>query len=234
DTVAAVENNNTFTSTFANNLTAGNYELQVVIDGISQSGLSRHFTVIAAPKIVKFGWSRSPVDVGVETSFEWQIDNVTGCTSLASGPKASNGTIGPMRLYGNGSTSTTQWHCKDLDGDRYPSSGYLEATRIVENPTNAQHIDITFTNSDAGSVLFTTEKLIAKASPLVVDGNMTDISSVSFRYLKVGTLDILDTVAAVENNNTFTSTFANNLTAGNYELQVVIDGISQSGLSRYF
>ncbi|MCP4992077.1 MAG: hypothetical protein GY928_40330, partial [Colwellia sp.] len=71
------------------------------------------------PNLVKFGWSRSPVDVGVETSFEWQIDNVTDCTSLASGPKASNGTIGPMKLYGNGSTSTTQWHCKDLDGDRY-------------------------------------------------------------------------------------------------------------------
>jgi hypothetical protein len=222
DTVAAVENNNTFTSTFESDLVGGNYVLQVVVDGISQSGLTKYFTVKAKPNVVKFGWFPSTIDVSVKMSFEWQIDNVKNCTSIASGPKASSGTIGPMKFYRDSATSSTNstyWYCEDLGGNRYPAEGFLEGVRTVTNLANKQHFDISFTNSDTGGVFTTASKLIVKATPLMVDGNMTDISSVSFRYLKVGTLDILDTVAAVENNNTFTSTFESDLVAGNYVLQ---------------
>ena len=197
---------------------------------------ARHIVNHPSPSKVSFQWSPSTVEVGKPTTFEWQIDNVKNCTSTASGLQPSNDKIGPMILYGEGSVSTTKWFCTDLNNNRYPVSGYLEATRTVTNVSMKEHIAISFTNSNTDSIVNIADDFIAMAKPLTVDGELTAISTVSFRYFKTGTLDVLAQVEAVYNAGTteFTSTFGSGLATGDYVLQVVVDGISQSGLTKYF
>ncbi|WP_125784041.1 hypothetical protein [Pseudoalteromonas rubra] len=85
------------------------------------------------PYTARFGWEPKEVAQGQSTSFYWDIRNVRSCTSSVSGAKASSGRIGPLKMDTVGQ-STSRWFCTDLDGGRYPASGYLESTRTVTPP----------------------------------------------------------------------------------------------------
>jgi hypothetical protein len=79
----------------------------------------------AEPKVVKFGWVSNVVEVNTPAYFEWNISNVSSCTSTQTGAKSASGRIGPI-IWTAPRESTTKWFCTDLNGGRYPLTGYLE------------------------------------------------------------------------------------------------------------
>ena len=88
----------------------------------------------ASPDVRKFEWSPAVINVGQYTTFNWEIKNVRRCYSTTSGPglteRATSGSVGPV--FGNvPATITSKWYCIDLNGNRFPAIGYLEATRTV-------------------------------------------------------------------------------------------------------
>jgi hypothetical protein len=97
------------------------------------------------PKLVQFEWASKTVYVGEATTFHWNIENVTGCTALtadtgSSSDRAAAGTLGPW-TYNEPSELVTKWYCTDLMGNRFPTSGYLEATLSVSQAANNGSLD---------------------------------------------------------------------------------------------
>lgn len=102
--------------------------LTLVLSGYLPNALA------ASPDVRKFEWSPAIIKVGQYTTFHWDIKNVQRCYSTSSGPgltqRASSGSVGPV--LGNVPASiTSKWYCIDLNGNRFPPIGYLEATRTV-------------------------------------------------------------------------------------------------------
>nr|WP_275793914.1 tandem-95 repeat protein [Aliiglaciecola sp. CAU 1673] len=88
------------------------------------------------PSVEQFEWIPAKVKVGQPTTFYWNILNVNGCTATTAGNGANperqaTGESGPWVYFETGS-HTSKWYCTDQSGNRYPASGYLEATRTVE------------------------------------------------------------------------------------------------------
>jgi len=183
---------------------------------------AKHRIVYPSPSKRKFEWSPSTVEVGKPTYFDWRIDNVKSCTSTHSGIKAARGRMGPMVFYGQSSASLTKWYCTDLYGNRYPKTGYLEATRSVTNNSNLEHINISYTGSGEGYITTVSDNIIARAESV----NGTVISTVEF--------SIDDAVtwlqAYKENGETSYKVSLGQLSEGAYTLRVRINGITQHGL----
>lgn len=85
------------------------------------------------PKVNKFYWSPSRTTTGRNLYFYWDVENVTSCWSDVSGEHPSEGRLGPYN-FSEPRTGTTRWYCTDLNGERFPTSGYLEASHTVEHP----------------------------------------------------------------------------------------------------
>ena len=91
-------------------------------------------TVGNGPIVNKFTWNPAEILVGQESTFEWNVENVTGCTATTSGngSGSSRDAVGQVAYpFYAAETHVTQWYCNDLDGRRFPAQGFLEATRVV-------------------------------------------------------------------------------------------------------
>lgn len=184
--------------------------------------LTAKHIIYPSPIKVKFKFSPATVEVGEPTSFEWQIDNVKDCTSINSGLQAASGSIGPMVFYGQATESTTRWHCTDLAGNRYPTTGYLIASRNVTNASNIEHIKVSYTGSGEGDITTVVDNVIARAEPV----NGTVISTVEFSIDDAATWHH----AYKENGETSYKVSLGQLSEGAYTLRVRINGIGQHGL----
>ncbi|WP_102798919.1 BNR-4 repeat-containing protein [Bowmanella denitrificans] len=81
-----------------------------------------------------FEWRPAEMYEQEPTTFHWNVPGAKNCYQKGStSPRAPFGTSGPYRY--NESIYTTQWYCKDVNGNRMPGSGYYEATRkVVKHP----------------------------------------------------------------------------------------------------
>lgn len=108
-----------------------------------------------APKVNRFEWVPSTVNVGDVTNFHWNVSNVSSCTSESSGtgsPVAwpAHGTSGP-HIYSAPTQHTSKWYCTDLQGNRFPANknAFIQAILVVEGARA-----ITYLHTDVlGSVI---------------------------------------------------------------------------------
>lgn len=239
------ENGETSYKVTLGSLSEGEHTLRVRIDDITQHGLIKTISVVPEPlilnpKVVRFGWDAEPgevrpettVQVGQQTSFFWEFDNVAGCLSTQSGEQDLKGSKGPFSYYGIGTTSTTQWYCIDLEGNRFPDTGYFEATKVVENNESIKHVAVNYKSNDGSTILKDTEGFTATISQLIG----APVSEASFRVIAMGTTTIISEVIASKdaNSSSFSAHFTELLSYGNYVLQVAINGVYQGGLDTYF
>lgn len=257
---AVKENGETAYKVSLGQLSEGAHALRVKVNGITQHGLIEVINIVPEPikllpEVMRFGWyspeenevwnatnehevwnvtdeNKTTIEVGNPITFYWQIDNVAGCTSIHSGQQDSAGSKGPLTYYGQGTTSLTKWTCTDLEGNRFPEGDeFLEATKIVVNPSNLQHISVSFKNNNDTEEITTINKLIATAKSIDDD---TVVETASFRVVAAG--EIIAEVSAEKKHTTkeFISYFPESFELGNYVLQVAINGLYQGGLDTYF
>jgi hypothetical protein len=103
-----------------------------------------YFMLTLLPNVSQFEWLPSVVKVGQPTTFHWNVENVQACyaPNTTTVERLAQGESGPWSYYEVGEY-TSQWYCTDLYGNRFPETGFLEATRIVEKlsaPENIQEI----------------------------------------------------------------------------------------------
>lgn len=83
----------------------------------------------------RFGWEPENVTVGKPTIFHWDIDNVQECFAVTAGQgsesRRSDFGHSEAYIYYSIGEHISKWYCTDMQGDRFPATGYLEATRRV-------------------------------------------------------------------------------------------------------
>ncbi|WP_448568125.1 hypothetical protein [Thalassotalea ganghwensis] len=86
---------------------------------------------IPSPNVNRFHWQPSQVYVGQSATLVWAFENVENCENEYGESRDVQGSISITRNAPGDYSSN--WVCKDLAGNRYPETGYINAS-VKVNP----------------------------------------------------------------------------------------------------
>ncbi len=99
--------------------------------GISATSGVLTAEAIPEPEVVQFEWIPATVKPRIKSTLYWDIKNVANCETSSGTNVSLSGNSGKKDSSTIG-TLITQYVCTDLRGQRYPTSGFLEAHKTVE------------------------------------------------------------------------------------------------------